>query len=131
MSLDWYEDIKDFHDNVVGEVTPPCPKLATKDKRLLRAKLIGEEVTETIEALYNNDLEKIADGIVDSIVVLIGTALVYGIDIRPVWDEIHKTNMAKAGGAFRDDGKLLKPEGWKEPDIASILGEQVRRYYDK
>ena len=131
MLLDWYEDIKDFHDSVVGEVTPPCPKIISKNKRDLRIKLIKEEIDETINAILSNDIEEIADGIVDSIVVLIGTALVYGIDIRPVWDEIHKTNMAKAGGAFRDDGKLLKPEGWKEPDIASILGEQVRRYYEK
>lgn len=131
MSLDWYEDVKTFHELVIGEATPPCPKIISKNKRDLRVKLIKEEIDETINAILSNDIEEIADGIVDSIVVLIGTALVYGIDIRPVWDEIHKTNMAKAGGAFRDDGKLLKPEGWKEPDIASILGEQVRRYYEK
>ena len=127
MSDDWFKDVKDFHEKVIGEVTPDFPCLVSLPKRELRQNLIEEEITETLIAIDDNDLEGIADGIADSIVVLLGTAVTYGIDMRPVWDEVHKTNMAKAGGKFRNDGKLLKPEGWESPDIASIIADLIKR----
>jgi hypothetical protein len=66
----------------------------------------------------------VADGIVDAIYVLIGAAITYGIDIRPVWQAVHAANMAKEGGATREDGKVQKPPGWQPPDIAGILAAQ-------
>ena len=48
----------------------------------------------------------------------------YGIDIRPIWDEVHRTNMAKEGGGSRTDGKIMKPAGWQPPDIAGLLARQ-------
>jgi predicted HAD superfamily Cof-like phosphohydrolase len=88
-------------------------------------ELIREEIQETLQAMLDNDLIEIADGIVDSIVVLIGAAVTYGIDIRPIWSIIHKTNMAKKGGKIREDGKQLKPEDWQPPDVAGEIGRQV------
>lgn len=123
MSKDWYQDIVDFHwatGTVVGE--KPC--LPSAMVRYLRHKLIAEELGETLDAITADNLVELADGIADSIVVLLGTAVSYGIDIRPVWDEVHKTNMAKVGGPRRTDGKILKPEGWKPPDVKSILVKQ-------
>ena len=67
---------------------------------------------------------EIADGICDSIYVLLGAALELGINITPLWDEVQRTNMAKEGGAIREDGKILKPEGWKPPVISRLLKEQ-------
>jgi hypothetical protein len=32
--------------------------------------------------------------------------------------------MAKKGGGFRSDGKFLKPEGWKPPEIKTLLRQQ-------
>jgi NTP pyrophosphatase (non-canonical NTP hydrolase) len=128
MSKDWYQDICDFHDLVVedrhneGKFYPHHPNPSNK---ALRITLIEEEVKETIDAIQDNNLEKVADGITDSIVVLLGTAVTYGIDIRPIWDEIHKTNMAKLGGKKREDGKLLKPDGWKPPEITNLLINQI------
>ena len=120
MSKDWYQDIVDFHratDTFIGNK----PALPSADICRLRYSLIKEELSEALSAIAHEDLVDLADGIGDSIVVLIGTAISYGIDIRPVWDEIHRTNMAKVGGPRRSDGKILKPEGWKPPDIESIL----------
>lgn len=127
MSQDWYQDIVDFHREVQQEDVKICPHIPVdRSITLLREDLIEEEINETIEGLVADDLVKIADGIVDSIVVLIGTAIAYGIDLRPIWDEVHKTNMAKKGGPLRKDGKRLKPEGWKPPQIAEILKRQQK-----
>jgi predicted HAD superfamily Cof-like phosphohydrolase len=117
----------------------------------LRANLIYEEVVRellyhmgyyiTIDPIVAKDTEssyeivlgktycepslpEIADGIVDSIVVLLGAACAMGIDIQPIWDKIHESNMAKATGPVREDGKRLKPENWQPPDIESELKKQ-------
>jgi len=123
MSADWYQDITDFH-RVMGHCIGEKPSLPPLGIWLLRCRLIEEEVRETLNALDNNDLVGIADGIADSIVVLLGTAISYGIDLRPIWDEVHRTNMAKLGGGKDDYGKSLKPEGWQPPCIKAILVEQ-------
>jgi len=127
MSKDWYQDIVDFHEQVMGDNFPKYPHVIPREQkhfRDLRRELIREEVQETIDAIWQDDLVEIADGIVDSIVVLLGTAVTYGIDIRPIWDEIHKTNMLKKGGRLREDGKRLKPKGWKPPEVKRIIEEQ-------
>ena len=123
MSKDWYQDIVDFH-RATGTLISKRPTFPLPVVQGLRLKLIREELEEVVDAIFNDDLVEIADGIADSIVVLLGTAVSYGIDMRPVWDEVHKTNMAKVGGPKRADGKVLKPEGWKPPDVKSILIEQ-------
>lgn len=119
----WYQDVVDFHranNAYIGE-RPAVPPLEVYK---LRRVLIDEEVGEVLDAMFQDDLVGVADGIADSIVVLLGTAISYGIDIRPIWNEVHRANMVKAGGPRRADGKVLKPEGWKPPDIKSVLIEQ-------
>lgn len=123
MSQDWYRDIIDMH-LAQGHYIGVRPSIPPSDVALLRENLIDEEMGEVERALIDGNLEEIADGIVDSIVVLLGTAISYGIDIRPIWDEVHATNMNKVGGEKRGDGKQLKPANWKPPDIVSILRQQ-------
>ena len=126
MSLDWYQDIVDFHNEVMEDTFVTYPHLPTPRYSKLRFKLVKEEMEEVLEAIHMDDLVGIADGICDSIVVLLGTAVTYGINIRPIWDEVNRTNMLKKGGELREDGKRLKPEGWQSPDIADILERQRR-----
>jgi predicted HAD superfamily Cof-like phosphohydrolase len=49
----------------------------------------------------------------------------HGIDLDKVFDVVHEANMAKRfpDGKFhkREDGKIIKPPGWKEPDIVSVI----------
>lgn len=123
MSKDWYEDIVDFcHDVVLWDIKD-YPQIDLAKKELV-IKLIKEETYETLEAIDNDDMPEIADGIADSIVVLLDAAIAYGIDMRPIWDVIHKANMAKVGGPIRVDGKRLKPEGWVHPDVGLLLEKQ-------
>lgn len=123
MSKDWYQDIVDFH-HALNQVVNTQPTEPGGPVTLLRIKLIEEETRETVSALLEGDIVEIADGIADSIVVLLGTAVSYGIDIRPIWDEIHRTNLAKQGGPTRADGKSLKPDGWQAPRVRGLLLEQ-------
>lgn len=121
MSTNWQQDVRDFH----GALDVPIGDSPAIRRPELRAELIREEAEETIEAILRGDLVEALDGLCDVIVVVLGTAVEFGIDLQPFWDEVHRTNMAKVGGPVREDGKRLKPEGWQPPDIAGIL-ESVR-----
>ena len=121
--MDWYEDVMDFHkkfDSDIGE-KPEIPNARIKK---LRIDTIKEETKELKTAFQQKDIVEVADAIVDLMYFTIGTAIACGIDIRPVWDEVHRTNMLKTGGGKRADGKILKPKGWKAPDIAAIIERQ-------
>lgn len=101
------------------------PVVPSPERVALRRQLIAEETMETLAAMDKGDLVEIADGLADSIYVLIGTALEYGIPLHKIWDEVQRSNMAKAGPdgkvLRREDGKILKPLGWTPPDIKGIL----------
>lgn len=93
----------------------------------LRATLIEEEAEETVSAIRNGDLPGAIDGLCDLLCVVHGAALEFGVDILLFWEEVHRTNMAKADGPVREDGKRLKPPGWTPPDIAGILRAEQER----
>lgn len=87
----------------------------------LRLSLIAEEVTELTEAVINNDLVETADALADLLYVTYGYAITLGIDIDAVFAAVHASNMAKAPGGVvtrREDGKVLKPDGWEPPTEA-------------
>lgn len=126
---DWSMDVAEFH-RTVGAVTQPRPTSISGDLLTMRKHIMNEEFNEEfIPALDKGDLVAIADGGIDSIVTIIGTLLACGIDPRPHWDEVQRTNMAKRDPATgevkrRADGKILKPEGWTPPDLESIIRAQ-------
>lgn len=122
----------------------PMPEKPTRleEKRAkLRHRLLQEEVTEIKKALaIENDLdamEAISDGIIDAMYILLGTAHEYGIGDRLsiMFDEVHSANMRKLGEdgkpIYRKDGKVLKPEGWRPPNLKSILNRSFHLYNDK
>ena len=89
-------------------------------------KLIAEEVGELHDAVENNDRVEQLDALIDILVVTIGALHSMGADAEGAWKEVLQTNLAKIDPATgkvikREDGKVLKPEGWKPPDLAGFL----------
>lgn len=87
----------------------------------LRLSLIREELSELESALAERDVVEVADALADLLYVTYGTAISFGIDARPIFEEVHRSNMAKTGGGTRDDGKVLKPPDWKPPQVRALL----------
>jgi predicted HAD superfamily Cof-like phosphohydrolase len=86
-------------------------------------KLIDEEYQELLNAKTEADA---ADAIVDLLVVVTGYGLSRGWPMQELWDEVMKTNFAKVDPGTgvvkrREDGKILKPEGWVPPNIERVL----------
>ena len=59
-----------------------------------------------------------------SLYVVYGTAVSYGIDMAPVFREVHRSNMSKIGGYKRGDGKWVKPTTYSPAAVEPILAEQ-------
>ena len=89
-------------------------------------KLINEEYSEFIEARQAGDDTETLDACFDMIWVIVGYMQSRGWDCENSWDEGAKSNLSKIDplSGFvrrRDDGKILKPEGWKPPDFAKFV----------
>ena len=118
-----FQDVKEFQ-TAVGQHVGKKTEFPDDAERDLRIKLLKEEYEEYIQGECKNDIENIAKELADIIYIVCGTAASYGIPLDRVFDEVHKSNMAKlvdGKPVRRDDGKILKPDGWKPPDIKSIL----------
>ena len=108
-------------------VTHQLPTIVDAQTRALRVRLIQEEFDELKEALAKNDLSSIAKEMADLLYVVYGTAVSYGIDMEPVFREVHRSNMSKVGGYKREDGKWVKPVSYSPAAIEPILVEQAAR----
>lgn len=89
----------------------------------LYCELIKEEYDdEFLTALYEGDKVGQLDALLDMLVVTIGALHSLGVDVEGSWNEVIQSNLskidAKTGKVLkREDGKVLKPEGWKPPEL--------------
>jgi predicted HAD superfamily Cof-like phosphohydrolase len=87
-----------------------------------RLDFIDEEYKETLKAAYSEENpEEIVDGLIDIIVVALGTLDAFGVDAQKAWDQVHNANMAKEPGIKPERPNplglpdLMKPVGWTAP----------------
>lgn len=97
------------------------PEFPTEDLHTLRSTLIYEEWQEFDEA---DNLTDMADAICDLLYVVYGAATSVGIDIEPLFAEVHRSNMQKLNGPIRADGKQLKPDNWQPPNLKQLITAQ-------
>ena len=95
----------------------------------LYVDLIDEEYNDELKlAIANNDQVEVLDALIDILVVTIGALHSMGADGEGAWKEVMKTNFAKIDKDTgkvrkREDGKVLKPEGWTPPDLKPFVKE--------
>ena len=91
-------------------------------------RLIREEFDELIRAYFGKNMVEIADGCADLKWVIEGLEYTLKLPQQEVWDEVSRSNLSKISSTGkvlkRDDGKVLKPNGWTPTDIKKILKEQ-------
>lgn len=137
MTLSNFEKIKEFHATFSRTPDPTSLDLRTPEDRLLRAKLIFEEVMEVFaelgvvigvdmqpqedgtvmldfEPVINEDhLEinprNLAKELADLKYVTYGTDASFGIDADRVYAEVHDSNMSKLG----PNGEVLRRDDGK------------------
>jgi predicted HAD superfamily Cof-like phosphohydrolase len=110
----------------VGQETPSVPQQTVSAQAQLYKNLIKEEVSEFWEAeAASDDVEEI-DACFDMMWVIVGYMKSRGWDCENIWDEGAQSNLSKIDPVTglvkrREDGKILKPEGWKPPDFTKFV----------
>ena len=132
-----------------GQAVPDLPTVADEKTRVLRTRLLLEEVFEYAEAAgitvtyrQNNeapdqqvsfdnlrfyaegdvDLAGMADAVADISVVNTGTAAAHGIRLAPILEAVDANNLMKvANGRLDEHGKFIKPADHKPTNIEFML----------
>jgi predicted HAD superfamily Cof-like phosphohydrolase len=109
-----YKDVKTFIE--------ACDQERNDDNIHLYGKLIREEHTEFWEAESLCDEVEQLDACMDMIWVILGYCYMKGWDVKGAWNEVALSNLLKIDPITkkvkkREDGKVLKPEGWKPPQL--------------
>jgi predicted HAD superfamily Cof-like phosphohydrolase len=103
-----------------------CDQEPSESNYKMYLGLIEEEVGELNDAVTDNDLVEQLDALVDILVVTMGAIRAAGWDGEAAWEEVMKTNFAKIDPTTgkvikREDGKVLKPEGWVAPQLSQFI----------
>jgi predicted HAD superfamily Cof-like phosphohydrolase len=119
-----FEKVKLFM-NTFGQEVKSEPGLPNEDVMDLRYELIREELDELAEGLVNKDIVEIADALTDILYVVYGAGAAFGIDLDACFDEVQRSNMSKLGAngkpIYREDGKILKGPDFFQPDLKKVL----------
>lgn len=118
-----YQDVKEFQI-AVGQNVGHTSDFPDENERVLRRRLLKEEVDEYFDGEDKDDLENVAKELADIIYIVCGTAASYGIPLDKVFDEVHKSNLSKLvdGKVLRrEDGKILKGPNYIPPNIKKVL----------
>ncbi len=97
----------------------------------LRLRILREEVEEYGEELARGGdaaqrLQAVAKELADIAYVLFGTVITHGLQeqFERVFEEVHRSNMSKLDAqgrpVCRADGKVLKSEFYREPDLTFL-----------
>lgn len=124
-----YRDVHEFH-RVFDHPRNFTPTMQPHSRKEARADWIDEEVRELREA---STLFDAADAYLDIAYFAIGGLVEMGVNPGELWRIVHGANMAKVqpDGSVkrREDGKIIKPEGWTPPDedLKAEIARQLQR----
>ncbi len=123
------EGVRRFHEvfqvNIEHTPTAKLPADITE----WRIRMLLEELDEYREAVKDGDVVEVADALTDMLYVLLGTFIAHGLqDIaEELFDEVHRSNMSKLDERgkplFRADGKVLKSDRFRDPDLRSVIAK--------
>ena len=114
MVLDYHKKMK----FTVNNRPTPISQIQVKD----RSDILQEEVNELRDAMESENLIGICDGLGDVLYVVYGTAVACGINMVPIFKEIHRSNMTKTP-PLSPVGKAIKGQTYSPPDIKVLLEE--------
>lgn len=119
------QQVKEFFQ-AFGQTVRALPELPTDEEQELRVQLIQEELEELRDAFLDRDIVQVADAIADLLYVVLGVAVCCGINITPIFQEVHRSNMTKVGGHRAENGKWIKPETYSPANLAPLIELQQK-----
>jgi predicted HAD superfamily Cof-like phosphohydrolase len=128
---------------------PDEPGLPNEHTRLLRVKLIAQELRELAQAygvrvILDSNLPEVAitvapeerhmpnlrdayDATLDIQYVTVGNGVAMGLDLQPGWEEVQRSNMSKFIDGFKGpDGKWIKGPSYRPAQLQPIIDAQIQ-----
>ena len=110
----------------VVSFTNACDQAPSEQNAELYVKLMNEEFQEFLDAYANDDEVEMLDACMDLIWVTLAFCHMKRYNVKGAWEEVTETNLSKIDSTTgkvkrREDGKILKPDGWKEPDFSKFI----------
>jgi len=122
------ETVRDF-TRACHEDLPDKPVLMSQKSTQFLTNMVSDELAELDSAMTLHDQ---ADALVDTIYYIVDTAVRHGMNLDKIFALVHNANMKKVvrGKVIRrEDGKIMKPSGWRDPGSAIALAmEQQERF---
>ena len=118
--------VVEFHEKFLQDMKTE-PSLLPLAEARLRYTLGQEELDEYMEAAVDNDIVETLDSFADQLYILIGSIVKHGMQdmIVPAFKLVHENNMRKLGPdgkpIFREDGKIIKPEGFEKVELKTLF----------
>lgn len=88
------EQVREFH-RVFGHLVNETPTNLPGVSVTLRHVLMLEELQEYREAALTGDIVEVADALADLMYVVLGTAVSHGINLEPIFEVVHSSNLSK------------------------------------
>lgn len=151
MSTNWYNDVREFTEKSMETSLQGKPVAMTPEQVQFAMEMMTSEIVELGQTVFttekaqeiirnavNKDLSNIdienetqkiteqCDAIIDVIYYALNCAAKQKFPLNEIFAEVHRANMSKAiNGKFqkREDGKIIKPEGWQPPNLEKIIIE--------
>lgn len=122
--------VRQFHEKF-GLTINRRPTWPSDEDVELRQKLVEEELSELLTAFSEKDIVAVADALGDLLYVVLGAGVTFGLDMDPIVDEIHRSNMTKMweDGTIRKNeyGKVVKPPTYEPARLEEVLERQSMR----
>lgn len=122
--MTYCSQVKEFTE-ACNDNLPTTPQRMTPESKSFIIEMVKDELLELEEA---ETIEDEADALVDAIYYICDCAVKQGIDLDKIFNIVHGANMQKVENGKvirRDDGKVLKPESWKDPQ--PLIKEEIER----
>jgi predicted HAD superfamily Cof-like phosphohydrolase len=134
-SEDLIADIDRFHKKFGFEKNEKCCIPDDNELVNFRTAFLMEELAEYTNAITKKDTAAALDALVDIVYIALGTAWLFNLPFAQAWREVQKANMKKIRAKDKTGKRgtkfdVIKPKGWKTPDIDTVIDIYRERIKD-
>ena len=129
------KDIDTFHKKYKFEKNDKVGIPEDNELVNFRTSFLVEELAEYTQAITKKDSAAALDALVDIVYIALGTAWLFNLPFEKAWKEVQTANMKKIRAKSKSKKRgtafdVIKPKGWKAPNIDQIVEEEKEKNED-
>ncbi len=130
------EEVRFIVRMVLSEMMELCRTInsnMSETQDFFRECCLELDIPKEFDVGSKSDVEIMAeqyDSFVDAWYYMLNISAKKGVNLDKIFQVVHEANMAKRfpDGKFhrrKEDGKIIKPDGWKEPNIVNVIESMI------